>query len=157
MRNLGVAIIGTGFMGKVHHEALARLGISVRGLLASAPQKSQQFAKEWGIPRGYSSIAELLQDREVQTVHLCLPNRWHFDLARRALESGRHVMCEKPLAMTASESAELVSLAKQHPGLAAAVNYNIRFYPLCLEARERIQADALGDVFHITGSYTKSG
>lgn len=153
MRNFGVAIVGTGFMGKVHCEALARLGLSVRGILGSSLQKSQQFANEWGIPNRYESFDQVLQDTEVQAVHLCLPNRWHYDMARLALKAGKHVMCEKPLAMNSTESAELVFLAKQQSHVAAAVNYNIRFYPLCLEVRERIRAGDLGEVFHITGSY----
>jgi predicted dehydrogenase len=153
MRNLGVAIVGTGFMGKVHREALARLGVSVQGVLGSTPQKSRQSAAQWGIPRSYLSIDELLEDGDVQTVHLCLPNRWHYEMAMLSLEAGKHVLCEKPLAMTSTESGELVSLATQHSDLAAGVNYNIRFYPLCLEVRERIRAGELGDVFHVTGSY----
>lgn len=153
MRNIGVAIVGTGFMGKVHHEALARLGLPVRGILGSNLEKSQQFAVQCGLPKAYESFEDLLRDADVQAVHLCLPNRWHFDMARQALQAGKHILCEKPLAMTSTESAELVSLANEHPQLAAGVNYNIRFYPLCLEVRERIRAGELGEVFHITGSY----
>ena len=74
-------------------------------------------------------------------------------MAAQALAAGKHVMCEKPLAMTSAESAELVKLAENNPELAAGVNYNIRFYPLCIEARERIGKGEIGDVFHVSGSY----
>jgi predicted dehydrogenase len=153
MSGIGVALVGTGFMGQIHAEALKRLDIPVRGVLGSTPEKSQIAAERWGIPRAYASFEEVLADTNVQSVHLVVPNRWHFEMAARALQAGKHVMCEKPLAMNSRESAELVSLAKQHGNLAAAVNYNIRFYPLCLEARERITRGDLGQVFHVSGSY----
>ena len=70
-----------------------------------------------------------------QSVHLAVPNRLHHDMARRALEAGKHVMCEKPLAMDATESADLVAVAARS-GLQAGVCYNVRFYPLNLEARD---------------------
>src|SRR5439155_3827273 len=84
------------------------------------------------------------------------PNRHHFDHARRCLAAGKHVVCEKPLATTAAESAELVRLAAAThcvgtPPLVAAVCYNVRFYPLCHEARARLRD--LGPVYHVTGSY----
>src|SRR5207249_3639293 len=71
---------------------------------------------------------------------------------RLALAAGKHVLCEKPLAMTAAETAELVALAERSP-VVAAVCYNVRFYPLCLEARERIAAGQLGRIYHVSGSY----
>jgi predicted dehydrogenase len=87
-------------------------------------------------------------------VHIATPNRLHHSLARRALEAGKHVMCEKPLAMNSRESAELVSLAGK-TGLAAGVNYNIRYYPLCLQMREMVRGGELGRVFSACGSYVQ--
>ena len=75
-----------------------------------------------------------------------------FSQAKKALESGKHVLCEKPLAMTPGESAELADLAKKK-GLFTAVNYNLRFYPVCQEARARIAAGDLGEPYLITGGY----
>jgi predicted dehydrogenase len=87
-------------------------------------------------------------------VHLAVPNRLHYDMARRALVRGKHVMCEKPLAMTARESAQLVTLAAES-GLQAGVCYNVRFYPLNLEARSMVRGGALGQVYSIAGSYVQ--
>ncbi|MBI3863334.1 MAG: Gfo/Idh/MocA family oxidoreductase, partial [Planctomycetia bacterium] len=87
-------------------------------------------------------------------VHITTPNRLHFEMAVRALRAGKHVVCEKPLAMNALESGKLVRLAADSK-VAAAVAYNIRFYPLCLEARERVARQTGRQVFHVAGSYVQ--
>jgi predicted dehydrogenase len=138
----------------VHVEALRRLGVQVVGVLGSTPAKSEQAAQNLGIPRGYVSLDELLADERAQVVHITTPNRLHFEQANRALRAGKHVLCEKPLAMNADQSAALVELAAQS-GLVAAVNYNVRFYPLCLEAREKVARGDLGRIYSIRGSYVQ--
>lgn len=153
MRTLGAAVIGTGFIGPVHAEAIRRLGHRVVGVLGSTPPKGRAAAKALGVPTAYADLAALLADPAVEVVHLATPNRHHFAQARAVLEAGRHVVVEKPLAMTSAETAELVRLAAARPAQVAAVNYNVRFYPLCLDARARVRAGELGDVFHVTGSY----
>lgn len=152
---IGVAIAGTGFMGWVHAEALRRVGVKLVGVLGSSHQKSQQAAAQYGAGRAYESYEELLADDAVHAVHINTPNRLHVEMAIQALEAGKHVMCEKPLAMTSEESAKLVEVARQYPHLAAGVNYNIRYYPLCIESRERIKRGDLGDLFYVTGSYAQ--
>jgi predicted dehydrogenase len=154
MTRLGSAVVGTGFIGPVHVEALRRLGKPVVGVLGSTPEKSRQFAQSLGVERGYASYEELLADPNVQAVHLASPNRLHYDQCRRALIAGKHVVCEKPLALNVKESTELVELSQQKT-LVAAVCYNVRFYPLCLEAREWIASGRLGEIYHITGSYVQ--
>jgi predicted dehydrogenase len=154
MHNLSVAVVGTGFMGPAHVEALRRLGIPVAGILGSSHEKSQRAADNLGLPKAYRDFDELLADPEVQAVHLTTPNRRHYAEARAALLAGKHVLCEKPLAMNTAESAELVQIAQQS-GRAAGVNYNMRFYPLCIEARERVRGGELGGVYSIQGSYVQ--
>lgn len=154
MAKPGSAVVGTGFIGPVHIEALRRLGRPVVGVLASSPEKSQQAAKALDLPRSYPRFEDLLADADVQVVHLASPNRLHFEQCRQTLAAGKHVICEKPLAMTARQTAELVALAERAP-VVAAVNYNVRFYPLNLEARQRIADGQLGDIYHVTGSYAQ--
>lgn len=151
---MGTAIVGTGFIGPVHVEALRRLGRPVVGVLGSTPDKSRAAARAIDLPRAYESYADLLADPAVSVVHLTSPNRLHFEQCKLALAAGKHVLCEKPLAMTAQETAELVALAKQAP-VVSAVCYNVRFYPLCLEARQRIAEGQLGPIYHVTGSYVQ--
>ncbi len=148
------AIIGTGFIGPVHVEALRRIGVPVVGVLGSRPERGHQAAQLLGISRAYADLEELLADRSVDVVHITSPNDQHFTQARRCLEAGRHIICEKPLALTSTQTAELVRIAAAS-GKVAAVNYNVRSYPLCVEARERVRRGDIGDVLHITGSYVQ--
>lgn len=150
----GVVVIGTGFIGPVHIEALRRAGQHVRGILGSSPTRSRHAAQQLGIPVAYGTLEEVLADPLVFSIHITTPNRFHFEQASRALRAGKHVLCEKPLAMNASESATLVRLAAEM-GRAAGVAYNTRFYPLCHEARARMQSGEMGRLFHVTGSYVQ--
>lgn len=149
------AVIGGGFIGSVHVEALRRIGVEVAGLLGSSPERSEAAARRLGIPRVYRDLDELLADGRVGVVHVASPNKHHFEQASRVLESGRHVVCEKPLATSSHETARLRALAESRPAQAAAVNYNIRYYPLCHEVRERIASGSLGRVLSVTGSYVQ--
>src|SRR5688572_10914803 len=103
MTPLSAAVVGTGFIGPVHVEALRRLGHIVTGVLGSTPQRGQAAAERLGLPRAYGSIDELLADSAVQVVHVTSPNGYHFVQCRRCLAAGKHVICEKPLAMTSAE------------------------------------------------------
>ncbi|MGL4420978.1 MAG: Gfo/Idh/MocA family protein [Gemmataceae bacterium] len=152
MRTLRAAVVGTGFIGPVHVEAVRRLGHVVVGLLGSSPTKSAAAAAALRIPRAYATYSELLADPQVDVVHLASPNRVHFEQAREAIAAGKHVIVEKPLAMTTAETAELVRLAAQAKVITA-VNYNVRFYPMVLEARARVQNGSIGRIFHVNGSY----
>ena len=154
MTKFTAAVVGTGFIGPVHVEGLRRAGVHVGGILGSSAEKSQAAAQRLGIPRGYRDLSELLADASIDVVHLTTPNRHHFAEVQAVIAAGKHVLCEKPLAMTATESTRLVQLADASDRVCG-VNYNIRFYPLCLEARERIRRGDLGRVFHITGAYVQ--
>jgi predicted dehydrogenase len=154
MAGLNAAVVGTGFIGPVHVEALRRLGRTVLGMVGSTPEKSRAAAARFNLPRAYPDLAALLADPDVHVVHIASPNRYHFEHCRQALAAGKHVVCEKPLAMTSRETAALVELAARTPRVTA-VNYNVRFYPLCLEARQRIAEGQLGAVYHVTGSYVQ--
>jgi predicted dehydrogenase len=150
--DVGAAVIGTGFIGTVHVEALRRIGVQVRGVLGSTPERGRVRAEALGTPRAYASLDELLDDPSVHVVHVTSPNHLHVPQTERILASGRHVVCEKPLALTAAESASLVAQAAAS-GLVCAVNFNIRFYPLHQHVREMVAAGDLGDVRFVTGHY----
>jgi predicted dehydrogenase len=150
-----VALIGGGFIGPVHAEALRRIGVPVIGLLGSSPERAKPTAERLGIPRVYTDLDDLLGDAQVESVHVASPNRDHFDQSRRVLESGRHVVCEKPLAINSAETSALRALAESRPSQAAAVNYNVRFYPICQEMRARVARGDLGRILSVTGSYTQ--
>jgi predicted dehydrogenase len=152
--DVNAAVIGAGFIGPVHVEALKRLGVHVTGILGITRDESRRAAAALGLPRAYETFEELLADEQVQAVHVATPNRLHFEMARAALNAGKHVLCEKPLAMDSKESGQLVKLAAKS-GLAAGVNYNIRYYPLNLQAAEMARRGDLGDVYAVCGSYVQ--
>ena len=149
------AVIGGGFIGPVHCEALRRNGVPVVGVLELTPELGKRLADRVGAPKAYESIEELVADPEVGSVHIGSPNFAHYEQAKAAIEAGKHVLCEKPLALTAQQTAELASLAADRPKQAAGVNYNVRFYPLCHEIRARIARGDIGRLLSITGSYTQ--
>lgn len=154
MRQIGVAVAGAGFIGPVHVEALRRAGVKVVGILGVDEAESTSAAAKLGIGKAYKSFVELLADPEVESVHIATPNKLHFPMAMEAVKAGKHVLCEKPLSMTSAESIQLVEAAKE-TGQAAAVNYNIRYYPIALEARQRVKTGVLGEVFSVHGSYVQ--
>jgi predicted dehydrogenase len=154
LHQIGAAVVGAGFIGPVHVEALRRLGVPVAGILGSTPARTRAAQESLGLSRAYASLEELLGDPAVEVVHLAVPNRLHHPMARQALLAGKHVLCEKPLAMDSSQSGELVALARERR-LAAGVAFNVRFYPLNLEARQRIGEGEAGQVFSVSGSYVQ--
>lgn len=154
MKNFRAVVVGTGFIGPVHVEALVRAGVEVAGIIGSTPEKSRQAAMRLHLPQEFLTFEDALADTSVDAIHLTTPNRLHFEQARRTLAAGKHVLCEKPLAMNSTESAELVALAAKS-GLAAGVAYNIRFYPLCHEVAARIRRGECGQLLHVQGSYVQ--
>ena len=154
MSNLIAAVVGTGFIGPVHVEGLRRAGVEVAGIAGSSPEKSSIAARQLGLPLAYPDLNAILADPRVDVVHITSPNHLHFEQTASVIEAGKHVICEKPLAMDSAESASLIRLAESN-GVAAAVNYNIRYYPLSLESAERCRQGLTGELFHITGSYAQ--
>ncbi len=149
---MGAAVIGTGFIGVVHAEALRRIGVNLRGVLGSSAERGANRAAEMGAGLAYASLDELLADVTVDLVHVTSPNHLHYPQVKAILAAGKHVICEKPLAMTSSQSAEMVNLAAAS-GKVAAVCYNIRFYPLNQHAQGMVKAGELGDIRFVTGHY----
>jgi predicted dehydrogenase len=146
--NLKAAVAGTGFIGVVHVEALRRLGVEVIGVCGSTPERAE--AK--GLAPAYESYGALLADARVDVVHVTTPNHLHHGQVREALAAGKHVVCEKPLATTSAESAELLELAAKS-GLVHCTNFNLRFYPIALQARALVASGELGSVWNVHGGY----
>lgn len=152
MSKLGVAIVGTGMIGAVHRRAALLAGAVVRGVGASSPERAREVAQSWDVPRAYRDIEEVVADPQVQVVHVCTPNHLHRAMAQAALEAGKHVVCEKPLATTLQDAQVLASLAAA-TGLVATVPFVYRFHPVVREARARIAQGELGPLRLIHGSY----
>jgi len=142
-------IIGMGSIGPSHYEALCRVGgVEVTSIVETDRGLLKLCAEKYGIPKAHTDYRALVEDEEIQVVHVASPNHMHYEQAKAALETGKHVVCEKPLALNPVQSAELVSLAKKK-GVVNAVNFNHRFFPFVFQAREMIRRKELGTVTHI--------
>jgi predicted dehydrogenase len=146
------AVVGTGFIGVVHVDALRRLGVEVVGVVGSSPERAREKARTVPLPEPYDSFAAMLADPRVDVVHIASPNYLHAEQAHAALEAGKHVVCEKPLANTADETGELLASARAS-GLVHATNFNQRFWPQIQEARARVADGAIGQVRLVSGGY----
>ena len=152
-KTIKAGIIGTGFIGPAHVEALRRLGnVEVVAVAEANQELADAKAEAMSIPKPYGDYKKLLEDSEIQVVHNCTPNHLHFAINKDILAAGKHVVSEKPLAMNTQESAELVKLAEES-GKINAVNFNYRFYPLVQHARAMVEAGDVGDIYSIHGSY----
>src|SRR5215468_4844122 len=152
LMNHSVAIIGLGFVGRAHLEALRRLGIHVKGGMLSTAERGSSAAKSLGLEKSYANLAELAADKGISCVHICSPNHVHFEQASTLLRAGKHVLCEKPLAMDSRESEMLVKLAAQCHRVGG-VAYNLRYYPLCHEAKAAVGGGVIGHPRLVHGSF----
>ena len=150
-KHIRAGVIGTGFIGPVHLEALRRLGVSVAAL-CDLPDRVRAAADKFGIPEAFGDYREMLRSPNVDVVHITSPNRFHCEMSLAALRAGKHVICEKPLAMNTRETAHIVKLARGSARVFA-VNYNVRFYPAVLALHRMVARGELGDIIHVNGSY----
>ena len=152
MAKVKVGVVGTGFIGPAHIEALRRLpNVEVAALCEVTAELAASKAKSLGIERSYT-FDELLKQDDIQCIHICTPNFLHYHQSKAALEAGKHVVCEKPLAKDLAEAEELVALAEKS-GLVNAVHFNLRYYPLVRQMKVMREKGELGDVYSIIGSY----
>jgi predicted dehydrogenase len=151
-QTIKAAIVGTGFIGPAHLEALRRLpNVEVVALCEVTQELANEKAKVLGIPRAYT-FDEMLKQDDIDVVHICTPNFLHFAQAKAVLESEKHVICEKPLAVKIEEAEELVKIAAA-TGLVNAVHFNLRYYPMVRQMKTMREKGDLGDVYSVMGSY----
>lgn len=149
MRKIKVGIIGLGFIGNVHFETLQRLGFIEVVAIAEQDLEKARFGN---VARVYEHWEDLVADPEIEVVHNCTPNHYHFTINRTCLKAGKHVLSEKPLGVNSQETLELVRLAQQ-AGLKAAVNFGYRYYPMVQWARQLIATGYLGQIKAVHGRY----
>src|ERR1700682_2533122 len=145
-------LIGAGFVGKAHVDALRRVWIEVRGVLGSSAERSEEARAALGLPRAYTSIDEAAADDTASVAHVCTPNYLHFEQSSTLMRAGKHVLCEKPLATDTAESEILVKLARECKCVGG-VAYNLRYYPLCQEAKALVASGAIGTPRLVHGSF----
>jgi predicted dehydrogenase len=155
MRRVKTAVIGTGFMGKVHSEAIRRVGfVDIAAVGARTDAKAKEFGESIGVEKTTGDYETILNDPSIEAVHICTANALHYPMSKAAIAAGKAVLCEKPLSMSAAEAAEMVKLAEAK-NLANCVNHNLRFYPVVQNIRRMIESGELGEVLVVQGTYSQ--
>jgi predicted dehydrogenase len=153
MKTIRTAIIGTGFMGRVHLEAARRCEfVEVAAIAGRNTDAVRRLGAGFSVPTIAADYRDLLRDPAIDAVHICTPNAQHFPMAIAALQAGKHVICEKPLATSVEEAEELVSLAARQ-GLRNCVCHNLRYYPMVQQMRRMREAGDLGEILAVQGTY----
>lgn len=145
------AIVGCGFIGNIHAQAIKELGHTLALVIDSSEDKAQAFYRCWNAERFGASFPMALEE-DIQCLHICTPPMLHYSMVRDALNAGKHVVCEKPLCLNSEEARELVDIAREK-NLVNAVNFNVRFYEACQQARNFISTPDFGKICLIHGSY----
>ncbi len=142
-------------MGRVHLEAVRRLGfVDVVAVAGSDAAKARSLADAFGVGHATGDYRTVLGNPGVDAVHICTPNVRHHAMAAGALDAGKHVICEKPLAMTSAEAADLAGRASAS-GLRTALCHNLRYYPMVQQMRRMCEAGELGDILVAQGTYSQ--
>jgi predicted dehydrogenase len=155
MKKIKTAIVGTGFMGKVHAENVRRLGnVEIAAVVGSRPARAQSFAEAMSIPFATANLKDVLDNKEIDAVHICTPNVDHYPMSLAAIEAGKAVLCEKPMTMNVSEARKLVDAAKAKNSVNC-VEYNLRYYPVVQQMRQMIAHGDLGEILIVQGTYSQ--
>jgi len=158
MRNptrIRTAVIGTGFMGRVHLEALRRVPhVDVVEIAGTSLEKAKALGAGYGIVNATGDWRDIMADPSIDAVHITTPNDSHFPMAKAAFEAGKHVLCEKPLALTVAEARTLTEMQKAKK-LRGALCHNLRYYPMVQQIRAMREAGELGDILVVQGTYSQ--
>lgn len=152
-------ILNWGFLStaKINQALIKPLRASKRTRLLGAASRNQAtadaYAREWSIPRAYGSYESMLADPEIDVVYNSLPNHLHAEWTIKALQAGKHVLCEKPLALTLDEVDALI-LASKETGKVAAEAFMYRHHAQTLKVKELVDSGAVGQLQLIKGSFT---
>jgi len=139
-------------MARVHREAARSAGGEFVAVSTTTPEGAVRAAAALGARRAEQDADALIESEDIDVVHVCTPNATHAGFAAAALRAGKHVVCEKPLAVTSAEAAALVDSAAVS-GLIAAVPFVYRYHPMVREARARIASGEVGDLLTLDCSY----
>ena len=155
MERIRTAVIGTGFMGRVHLEALRRVeNVDVVEVAATSQDKARAAGAGYNVLNVTGDWHDVINDPSIDAVHITTPNVSHFPIVKAALEAGKHVLCEKPLAMSVEEAqilTDLVAAKKLRGGLC----HNLRYYPMVQQMRRMREAGELGEILVAQGTYSQ--
>ena len=154
MKPTRTAIFGTGFMGRVHLEAIRRVeSVEAAAIAGRNEEAARKLGEAYSVP-AITDYRAILRDPAIDAVHICTPNAQHFSMAKEALQAGKHVICEKPLTTTVAESEELIALAERQ-GVRNCVCHNLRYYAMVQQMRRLREAGDLGEILVVQGTYSQ--
>lgn len=151
MKKMRAGIIGVGFIGAAHIEALRRLGY-VDVVALADPQGAKEKADDLYVPKGYKDYKEMIDKEDLDAIHICTPNFLHHEMAMYAMSKGVAVMVEKPFTVTLKEAQELDAYAKEK-NIVSGVNHTLRMFPQVMEMKALMEKGAVGDIFAVHGCY----
>lgn len=151
MKQLKAGVVGVGFIGAVHIEQLRRLG-NVEVVALADEAGAQEKADALYVPHAYTNYKDMIDNEQLDCVHICTPNSTHYEIAMYAMERGVNVVCEKPMTCTVEEAEKLRAYAKEK-GLVNAMNFNCRFYPMAYQMRQMVRSGEVGDIYTVHGGY----
>ncbi|AXC10408.1 Nucleoside-diphosphate-sugar epimerase [Acidisarcina polymorpha] len=153
MKKIGMGLVGPGFIAAHHIDAVRRLGdVEVIAIAGSSAASTQRKAAELKVDTAYGSFEELIADSRIEVVHNTTPSYLHFPVSMAAIQAGKHVISDKPLALTSQECAALRDAAEA-AGIVNAVTFNYRGNPLVQQARQMVAAGELGPIVYLHGQY----
>jgi predicted dehydrogenase len=155
MKRFKTAVFGAGFVGRVHIEGIRRLGnVEVAALADDTDERARQLGEQLNIPVTSGDYRRILDDRSIDAVHVCTPNALHMPMAKDALAAGKHVVCEKPLAVSSDAGRQMVAAA-QAANRRNCLFHNLRFYPMVQQMRRMREAGDLGEIMVAQGTYSQ--
>jgi len=155
MERIRTAVIGTGFMGRVHLEALRRVeNVDVVEIAATSQDKARAAAAGFNVLNATGDWLDVIRDPSIDAVHITTPNASHFPIAKAAFEAGKHVLCEKPLAMNVEQAETLVALQAEKK-LRGGLCHNLRYYPMVQQMRRMREDGAFGEILVVQGTYSQ--
>jgi predicted dehydrogenase len=148
MNKINWGILSTAKIGvnKVIPAMQAGKHCAVTAIASREPDKARAVARQLGIPKSYGSYEELLADPDVQAVYIPLPNHLHVPWSIKALDAGKHVLCEKPIGLTTAEAQQLLDAAKKHPKLKIMEAFMYRHHPQWQLARKLVATGKIGEL-----------
>lgn len=146
-----IAIVGCGNIANTHAQELTGMGLTISVVMGIDTRQAEAFAKTWGIEE-YTDNFDRVLDKDITTVHICTPPTLHYEMVKKVILAGKHVICEKPFCLKASEARELLELSKEK-GTITAVNFNVRYHEACHRFRQKVLSPEFGNVYLIHGTY----
>ncbi len=155
MKRLKAAVFGAGFVGRVHIEGIRRLGnVEVAAVADNTDERARELGEQLNIPTTAGDYRRILDDKSIDAVHICTPNALHMPMAKDALAAGKHVVCEKPLAISSDEARQMVAAAETAKRRNC-LFHNLRYYPMAQQMRRMREAGDLGEIMVVQGTYSQ--